>query len=483
MPANLSEPHDLATRGARLLPVLVIGFAAAAAMWVVWFGTHLPAVRLSPVVAGPALLAVMVAALAVGCRAVPRARRMGTGAWAGLTAATIDLLVLGSKITQPLAEHQPGAAPTPAPGASGLRPEAWLIVLGFLGVGMAAGAAAGWLGRLAADRPPRAARVWLMRFAVVTACATLPLLAVGGLVTSAAAGMAVPDWPGTYGANMFLYPISLMADPRIYLEHTHRLFGSLVGLTTLTLLLLTIRFGPGRWHTAFAAALFVGVCAQGVMGGLRVEAVSRGLALVHGVTAQVFLAGVVAFAASLSPSFAAAREGAVTSRGRTLAGLLMAALFFQLLLGAMYRHLGSPHPLWAHAVFSVVVFGLCVVMGSRWIRLAREHPGEALLARLKPVGIGLHAVVTVQFLLGVAALCVVLLGPAAPRDLSTAQVIAEAPAINPILTLVRSLHQANGAVLLAVATLASVWTWRLSGAPRAARSDYERDAAGKPGEG
>ena len=49
---------------------------------------------------------------------------------------------------------------------------------------------------------------WLNRFAVATAMATLVLIGLGGLVTSHGVGMAVPDWPTTYGYNMFLFPIS-----------------------------------------------------------------------------------------------------------------------------------------------------------------------------------------------------------------------------------------------------------------------------------
>ena len=466
----MSATHVVPEPGPRLLPAVAVGFAAAVTMWVIWFVTHLPAIRFPPVVAGPLLLGVMLAALAAGVRLVPRAIRVRTGLGAGLGASGINLLVLGSKITQPAMGPRPGEAPAPVPGAGGVRPDAWLIVLGFLAVGALAGLAAGWFAaKFGAERPAREPRAWLMRFAGLTALATLPLVAVGGLVTSTASGLAVPDWPGTYGANMFLYPISLMADPRIYLEHTHRLFGSLVGLTTLTLLGLTLAFGPGRWAKVIAAGLFVGVCVQGIMGGLRVEAISRGLALAHGITAQMLLAGMVAFAATLTPGFAGHRPGVLAGRGRGLAGLLLGALLLQLTMGAMYRHLGSMHPLWAHVVFSVVVFGLAIIMGSWWIKTAREHPGDALMQGLRPVGMALHGVVGVQFLLGWAALALILLGQPGPRELSTTQVLEQAPPINPWLALVRTAHQANGAILLATATLASVWAWRLT-APRSGQA-------------
>ena len=75
---------------------------------------------------------------------------------------------------------------------------------------------------------------WLHRFAVLTALATLALLGVGGLVTSHGVGMAVPDWPTTYGYNMFFFPISKWTGG-IFYEHSHRLVASTVGILTVLL--------------------------------------------------------------------------------------------------------------------------------------------------------------------------------------------------------------------------------------------------------
>src|SRR5687768_14161102 len=72
---------------------------------------------------------------------------------------------------------------------------------------------------------------WLHRFAVALALGTLALIGVGGLVTSHGVGMAVPDWPNTYGYNMFLFPLSQWVGGILY-EHSHRLVASLIGLLT-----------------------------------------------------------------------------------------------------------------------------------------------------------------------------------------------------------------------------------------------------------
>jgi cytochrome c oxidase assembly protein subunit 15 len=443
--------------GPLVAPVLVLGFAAAVAMWCVWFLTHLPAVRVPAAAAGSLLLTLLGVMLWSGSGWLPRARRVPVAAGAGLLAAGVNLLLLGSKITAPIAD---GSA---APGASGLRPGGGVIVLGFLAVGGVLGLVAGALARAREERPAEPAQRWLARFAVVAVVAIVPLLTIGGLVTSTASGLAVPDWPGTYGANMFLYPIALMAEPRIYFEHTHRLFGTLVGLTTLTLMLMTLAIDRRGWVKALAAGLFVAVCVQGWMGGARVYEQSQVLAVLHGVFAQVFFAGTVALAAVVSGAFASVSTRAggprVSPRLPGLGLALIAALFVQLVMGAWYRHLGHMHPLWTHVGFSLVVVTLAVLMGSGWIRFAKEHAADPLARRLRPLGAGLHGVVGVQFLLGWVALLVVLTSPAVP--IPTADQLADAAPIRPVHALIRTAHQANGALLLALATLAAVWAWRL----------------------
>jgi cytochrome c oxidase assembly protein subunit 15 len=76
---------------------------------------------------------------------------------------------------------------------------------------------------------------WLHRFAVLTALATLGLVGIGGLVTSHGVGMSVPDWPTSYGYNMFALPLSTWLTGGIFHEHTHRLWASEVGILTIVL--------------------------------------------------------------------------------------------------------------------------------------------------------------------------------------------------------------------------------------------------------
>ena len=108
--------------------------------------------------------------------------------------------------------------------------------------------------------------------AVVLVGATAVLLCFGALVTTYDAAMAVPDWPGTYGHNMFLFPISeWVGGPwDLFLEHGHRLLGATVGLLSLILAAACFRWEPRGIIRGLAVAAVMLVVLQGVLGGMRV---------------------------------------------------------------------------------------------------------------------------------------------------------------------------------------------------------------------
>ncbi len=182
---------------------------------------------------------------------------------------------------------------------------------------------------------------WLHRFAVLTAVATFGLLGAGGLVTSHGVGMAVPDWPNTYGYNLFFFPFSRWVGGVFY-EHSHRLLASGVGLLTAVLALwlygrksrpllrwagaalaaaaaATLLAAPGRRADVFVLVLtsgaalvaswfwprcepsprwlrrlgliaFFAVVLQGVLGGLRVVLFKDQIGIFHAALAQLFFA-------------------------------------------------------------------------------------------------------------------------------------------------------------------------------------------------
>ena len=109
---------------------------------------------------------------------------------------------------------------------------------------------------------------WLHRFAVLTALATLALIGIGGLVTSHEAGMSVPDWPTSYGYNMFFFPLNKWwHGGNIFYEHSHRLFASGVGFLTTILMVWLWMKEPRKWMKWLGVAAFLAVVLQGVLGG------------------------------------------------------------------------------------------------------------------------------------------------------------------------------------------------------------------------
>ncbi len=234
-----------------------------------------------------------------------------------------------------------------------------------------------------ADSAGSAGNPWPYRLAVLTAAATFLLILVGGVVTNTGTGMAVPDWPTTFGYNMFLYPWSKMVGGVLY-EHTHRLLGSLVGSLTLALAVVLWAVEPRQSVRVLGIAALAAVVLQGVLGGLRVVLAADTLAIVHGAFAHVFFAAVAAIALFTSPSWRAAVpvvHSAAALRLRRLGVATTVALYGQILLGALVTHRGTR--LDAHLVgaalvsAAVIAVGFCLAPGrADWPELVR--PAETL---------------------------------------------------------------------------------------------------------
>jgi cytochrome c oxidase assembly protein subunit 15 len=180
-------------------------------------------------------------------------------------------------------------------------------------------------------------------FAVLTAVATFGLIGVGGLVTSHEGGMSVPDWPTSYGYNMFLFPIAKWWHAgNIFYEHSHRLFASGVGfLTTILAVWLWLK-DPRRWMHWLGLAAFLGVVAQGILGGLRVRLHMDSLGIFHGVVAQTFFVltcAIALFTSRFWIELAANQKTFSVPRGlRSHVLFVTIFLFLQLILGATMRH-------------------------------------------------------------------------------------------------------------------------------------------------
>lgn len=450
--------------------MLVAGFAGAIAVWCVWFAAPLPWVGLSDSVAIVGIGLAWLIALTLAFRLTRSGSNFADGFGAGLISGLICLIPLASSMRPSGEGGTPLATPLPSHG--------WQSALAFLFLGGTVGAISSVLvralrgGAMDLSNKPRPWRSW---FAVVTALAVAPLLFVGGLVTSSDSGMAVPDWPTTFGGHMFFYPMGRETDPSVYLEHTHRLFGTLVGLSSLVLMVWALFYEPSRWARRFTVVVFALVVTQGLLGGMRVRIetllagddpaaaarVGRLLAMIHGVLAQLVFGCVVAAAAYLSPMFQrgtppAGIDPKQARRLKALSTALLHTLIIQLIFGAMARHFrGGNHALWTHAGFSIVVLICATLAGFAMLALPRTPGTDGGGRMFHRIGVSLVVIVILQFLLGWAAF---LVRGANIRAESTHE------------ALLRTAHQANGAALLAVTALAFVWSRWLWRAVRAARA-------------
>ena len=192
---------------------------------------------------------------------------------------------------------------------------------------------------------------WLHRFAIFTSLATLFLIGMGGLVTSKGVGMAVPDWPNTFGYNMFLVPFDRwIGQYGIFEEHAHRLIASFVGLLTSILLIWLLIKESRTWVRRFGIGAFILVLFQGLLGGLRVTEINPNLGLIHGTIAQVFfivVCGIALFTSSWWQQVSLTRKlGVGFAKLQGLVIFLIFLIFAQLLLGATMRHQHAGLAIW-----------------------------------------------------------------------------------------------------------------------------------------
>ncbi|MFQ5656366.1 MAG: COX15/CtaA family protein [Candidatus Methylomirabilales bacterium] len=304
--------------------------------------------------------------------------------------------------------------------------------------------------------------VWLHRFALVTAGATFLLIVAGGIVTSTGAGLAVPDWPTTFGHNMFLYPWSKMVGG-ILVEHSHRLIGAAVGLLTIALAVWLWIAEPRGWLRWLGVVAVVVVIVQGVLGGLRVVLLERTLAIVHGAAAQAFfvlIMGVVYFTSQEGREQVRKIPASDTTRLRGLALLTMGCLYVQMILGALLRHTGRG--IGAHLLFAAFVTVLVLSLAGY---VLRNHPRQPKLGR--PM-ILLSGLLILQLVLGLASYLVKF----------TPHTVALAPLGVVALT---TTHVAIGALMLATVLVLTLRIYRMVApwAPVIAREIVPAHPAGR----
>ncbi len=409
---------------------LTLALGATTAMWVC---TYI-ALLFSGQMGGDVLFGLGVLCLPLAAR---HAGSKKNGALVGFYCALLNLLLVGSIV---------GSS---APGEMAL----WVCGLVSLSVVL------GIIGSIFNKNLQSCPRTidWEHAFFVVASALVFLMLVTGGLVTGMEAGLAVPDWPNSYGHNMLLYPLTEMVSPDndgVFFEHAHRLTGMFVGLTSLIMVVCAWRWKTSPTVRVLVTIVFFFVCIQGVLGGLRVtghltlsqdrESLSPNLwiGIVHGVLGQLIFAGVAWIASMMSPAWKTIKK-VCSAADRKWATALVHSMGIQLILGAVYRHMVSDenlapratHVLYTHITMAIVVLVLAVIVGIR-----SRARGSAPLLRL---GTLLLILVCVQLLLGGGALIVLILNDG-----------VNIPLYELLMT---TAHQANGALLLA--TTFVIWAW------------------------
>ena len=271
----------------------------------------------------------------------------------------------------------------------------------------------------------------LRNFSLVVVVSALILIAAGGLVTSHEAGLAVPDWPLSYGR--FFPPMV----GNIFWEHGHRMIAGTVGILTLVLTLWVQFKEKRRWVRRLAWTAFLTVCLQAILGGLTVIfLLPPAISIFHACLGQTFFCLVVGLAYFLNTRKPPPPSERVQALHPSLV-FAAALIYVQLILGAVIRHtnwVAAPH------IFLAFVIAFAVAR----IILRTE---EARSRRIRTRAVTLGALVIIQILLGFGAFIFT-------------RIVARGYEPNLSEVFFASAHQTVGALVLATAFLMSLMTSR-----------------------
>jgi cytochrome c oxidase assembly protein subunit 15 len=288
------------------------------------------------------------------------------------------------------------------------------------------------------------------------------LLIAGGLVTSNNAGLAVPDWPTSFGS---LYKMPPMIGG-IKFEHGHRMFAEFIGLLTIIVAIWTWRVDNRRWMRGLTLAAVAGVIFQGVLGGLTVlNFLPPAISTAHATVGQTMFCVLAAIAVFTSRSWLTEpAEKIAKKEARPLVRhcwMLIGFLYVQLILGAAFRHVWTKlgpmgadrwptqkivHAfLYPHILNALFVTFLALYVG---IRAITKHSS---IPHLRQPGLALVSLLAVQLVLGFSAYVTRVIYGASELQ----------PTFNLVITTVA--HMAVGALILATAFILTIQAHRHTG--------------------
>jgi len=278
--------------------------------------------------------------------------------------------------------------------------------------------------------------------------------------------MAVPDWPTTYGYNLFLYPWHwwLAAPWDLFVEHGHRLLGATVGLITMGLLAVLWRLESRQWLRWLGVAALALVILQGVLGGLRVLLDERTLAMFHGITGPLFFAIAVTMVVCTSQRWLSENDTHSTGHDRQIRILAAATcllVYLQIVFGSVVRHV----PVIAEPDTFVLAVRFHLILGA----VLTLHVGflgwlvGSHARGIRPLfgyGILLPVLLLLQLGLG-AGTWVLKFAPPAWAPTWTSIAASAVPEGGWVETHIVTAHVAVGSLILGVSIALALWTWRL----------------------
>ncbi len=203
------------------------------------------------------------------------------------------------------------------------------------------------------------------RFTKLVAFATFVLLVVGGTVNPTGSSLACPE--PTFVCHGQLFPPMTGG---VFYEHGHRLAAQTVGLLQIILTVLMIRRRPDLKWLAWLLGGMIAV--QAALGAITVAYLLPWyISTAHLLLAMSYFGLLVytAFVTRPAPSVVELqqhqRRRTELGRARTWIGIALGAVFVQLLIGALVRHLGA----------AMVCLGMptCTISGAWWPEAGVQH--------------------------------------------------------------------------------------------------------------
>lgn len=295
------------------------------------------------------------------------------------------------------------------------------------------------------------------RFSIFIVYWTVFLFIAGALVTSKDAALSVPDWPQSFGT---WFPTLAMLQGGAFFEHSHRVIAGILCVLILVQAILLWRVDPRRWLRWFGFVTIGGVLVQAVLGGETVrQLLQYWLPVMHACFAEIVFAALICIAFFTSNWWITNRRQLVDNGSpsiRSLALLNAAFIFFQVILGAGFRH--KEIPVWPHIAGAFVVMGL-----ASWLAVVlRKRQGQSKeLARARAL---LNSIAGLQFLLGIGAYW-------------SRWRTVDAPQPMPLMVTLTVVHTVVGALLFGLSVAIVLVCFRLIPRTRAALSAEAREVA------